>query len=525
MTDVSANWKDSLNTGLVNRLNRPLNQPGMIKMAMSSRIINRCDRLLNRLPLLSQQMQRWGNVNTAVSKDVPIVYAQPISASNQSSLESTEQNVQRTVPVIQRKEKPSDNVTPSLSLENQINQNNQTYISSSQIPAVSSQAISQQITESEEMPLQSNIKNENNSVPLIQRKLDNSQSSTIQSVDNIKNSENITPVLDLENQINQINQTSISSSQSSSQIPVVSSQAISEQITESEEMPFQSNIKNENNSVPLIQRKLDNSQSSTIQSVDNIKNSENITPALGLESQNNQNNQNNQTSISSSQIPVVSSQVISQQITETGEMPLLQDFISSSQQLTIVQVKQQSSNLSSSHPPVTSHLPVTNPLNTFTASKQTQVENNSENINPSKTENLVTDISLTNLPIVTTQAADEQKKSNTQNTQNNHNLPLISIATSIKTPEKNKPLPLTKNYSSSPIINNSQTNLSNNNSSSPPKVLSLPSQPTEKIVSPLSNQSNSTNLKKIDIDTIVNQVERKLMRRLVIESERRGKIR
>ncbi len=440
MTDVSANWKDSLNTGLVNRLNRPLNQPGMIKMAMSSRIINRCDRLLNRLPLLSQQMQRWGNVNTAVSKDVPIVYAQPISASNQSSLESTEQNVQRTVPVIQRKEKPIDNLTPSLSLENQINQNNQTYISSSQIPAVSSQAISQQITESEEMPLQSNIKNENNSVPLIQRKLDNSQSSTIQSVDNIKNSEN-------------------------------------------------------------------------------------ITPALGLESQNNQNNQNNQTSISSSQIPVVSSQVISQQITETGEMPLLQDFISSSQQLTIVQVKQQSSNLSSSHPPVTSHLPVTNPLNTFTASKQTQVENNSENINPSKTENLVTDISLTNLPIVTTQAADEQKKSNTQNTQNNHNLPLISIATSIKTPEKNKPLPLTKNYSSSPIINNSQTNLSNNNSSSPPKVLSLPSQPTEKIVSPLSNQSNSTNLKKIDIHTIVNQAEHKLMRRLVIESERRGKIR
>ncbi|MDJ0800364.1 MAG: hypothetical protein QNJ51_26745 [Calothrix sp. MO_167.B12] len=275
MTDVSSNWKDSLNTGLVNRLNRPLNQPGMIKMAMSSRIINRCDRLLNRLPLLSQQMQRWGNVNTAVSKDVPIVYAQPISASNQSSLESTEQNVQRTVPVIQRKEKPIDNVTSSLSLENQINQ------------------------------------------------------------------------------------TSISPSQ----IPVVSSQAISEQITETGEIPLQSNIKNENNSVPLIQRKLDNSQSSTIQSVDNIKNSENITPVLGLESQ---NNQINQTSVSSSQIPVVSSQVISEQLRETGEMPLLQDFISSSQQLPIVQIKQQNSNLSSSHLPVASHLPVTNPLNTFT---------------------------------------------------------------------------------------------------------------------------------------------------------------
>ena len=265
MADVSSNWQDSLNTGLVNRLNRPLNQPGMMKMSMSQRIINRCDRLLNRLPLLGQQMQRWGNVNTAVSQDVPIVYAQPISASNQSSLESTEQNVQPTVPVIQRKEKPIDNITSSLTLENQVNQ----------------------------------------------------------------------------------------------------------------------------------------------------------------------------TSISSSQIPVVSSQAISEQIAESEEMPLLQEFRSTSQQLPIVQIEQQNSDLLSSQLPVIPHLPVTNPLNTFTASKQTQVEKNYESIHYSKQENLVTDISLTNLPIVTNQAATSQNNSNPQN---NQNLPLISITNSIKTPEKNQPL-------------------------------------------------------------------------------------
>ena len=425
MTDVSSNWQDSLNTGLVNRLNRPLNQPGMMKMSMSQRIINRCDRLLNRLPLLSQQIQRWGNVNTAVSQDVPIVYAQPISASNQSSLESTEQNVQPTVPVIQRKEKPIDNITSSLTLENQINQ----------------------------------------------------------------------------------------ASIFSSQVPVVSSQAISEQITETGEMPLQSNIKNENNSVPLIQRKSDNSQSSTIQSVNNITLSENITPSLGLE------NQNNQTSISSAQIPVVSSQAISEQITETESMPLLQEFTSSYEQLPIIQIKQQNLDISSSN------LPVANPLNTFNNPKQAQRENNSENINSNKQENLGTEIYLTNLPIVTAQPVREISfNRNYSNYQNNHHLPVVTITPSINTPEKNQPLPLTKNYSSSPITS-TQPNLSNNISSSLPKVLPLPSPPAETIVSPLANQSNSQNLKKIDVDTIVNQVERKLMRRLVIESERRGKTR
>ena len=150
---------------------------------------------------------------------------------------------------------------------------------------------------------------------------------------------------------------------------------------------------------------------------------------------------------------------------------------------------------------------------------------NSENINSNKQENLGTEIYLTNLPIVTAQPVREISfNRNYSNYQNNHHLPVVTITPSINTPEKNQPLALTKNYSSSPITS-TQPNLSNNISSSLPKVLPLPSPPAETIVSPLANQSNSQNLKKIDVDTIVNQVERKLMRRLVIESERRGKTR
>ena len=105
MANVSSNWQDSLDRGLVNRLTRPLRQPGMMKMAMSQRIINRCDRFLNRLPLLSQQIQRWGNTKTLSSDSVPIVYAQPISLAKEQGIgigETVSKN-HSSISIIQRK--------------------------------------------------------------------------------------------------------------------------------------------------------------------------------------------------------------------------------------------------------------------------------------------------------------------------------------------------------------------------------------------------------------------------------------
>ena len=110
MANISSNWQDYLNPSLVDRLNRPLRQPGMVKKGMSQGIVNRCDRFLNRLPLLNQQMQRWGNNITFSSDDVPIVYAQPVSLAEEGRIEGRDQNFQpsvsqskSSVPPIQRK--------------------------------------------------------------------------------------------------------------------------------------------------------------------------------------------------------------------------------------------------------------------------------------------------------------------------------------------------------------------------------------------------------------------------------------
>ena len=89
MTNVSYSWQDSINHMLVNRLIRPLRQPGVMKMAMGQQIISRSDRFLNRVPLLTQQMQRWGSTNSLSYNPVPIVYAQPILSSKEFKMRMT----------------------------------------------------------------------------------------------------------------------------------------------------------------------------------------------------------------------------------------------------------------------------------------------------------------------------------------------------------------------------------------------------------------------------------------------------
>ena len=411
MANVSSNWQDSLNYRLVNRLTRPLRQPGMMKMAMSQRIINRCDRFLNRLPLLNQQMQRWGNNITFSSDDVPIVYAQPVSLAQERGIENREENFQ---PIVSQN-KPS--------------------------------------------------------VPLIQRKVDSSQALPVQT----------------------------------------------------ETIAFQ-------NSTDLS----------------NSNFSDGANPSLPLETQ------INQTFDSSSEIPVVSPQFTSKELPENWEMPLLQEFTKNSQQpLPIIQTKQQNSSRSPSS------LPVVNPLNTSASPKQTQPDNYSSSKSSSiKYENLVTPIPSTNLPIVTVQPLNAQVNlteeeisfainspnyqnqslhiSNPQINQNNNNkstsyLPIVPVTSPNNSTSKPQSLPLfVANNSPSANSINHQPNLSqqnptvsNTNSSSSPRIFASPSSPTETYVSTIAKQSNLN----VDVDTIANQVERKLMRRLVIESERRGKTR
>ena len=458
-----SNWQDSLDEGLVNRLHRPLRQPGMMKMAMGQRIINRCDRFLNRLPLLTQQIQRWGNTNSLSSESIPIVYAQPVSLVKEQEIEN---RVHNYLPTVYQAE-PSANI--------------------------------------------------------IQRKLDYSQSLPTRAVSNNIPVQNITELsssdfadettqsLTLETEINK---TSISSSE----VPVVSAKAIAEQLPKIAEMTLGDSTGS--------QASLPNSAESNLNHPSQ--------PILDT------------TSIFSSEIPVVSPQPIAEQSPDTGEIPSSQEFTSfTDTTLPIIQAKLQ--NYSRPQP----SLPIVNNLNNL-ASQQTQVDNYAGNLSLIKHESK-------QLPIVTAQPLSPQanlprqeisftinslnyqnqsgKALNTQTVtvstseikQNNHkqnisSLPLVSVTSASNPSLKAQSLPLPRAKTTQPSKSNSQqSNLSNGNSisntdsSSLPISFASPVSPIETSVSPIATKSN------IDVDAIASQVERKLMRRLVIESERRGK--
>ncbi|MHC0066379.1 hypothetical protein ACWATR_26270 [Nostoc sp. UIC 10890] len=456
-----SNWQDSLDEGLVNRLHRPLRQPGMMKMAMSQRIINRCDRFLNRLPLLNQQMQRWGNTNTLSSEPMPIVYAQPVSLAKEQEVENRVHNFLPTVSQVE----PSPNI--------------------------------------------------------IQRKIDSSQSLPIRTVSNTTPTQNITD-LSISNFTDDttqsftletpIHKTSISSSE----VSVVSPQPIGEQLPKIAEMALV-DLTNSQTSLPNSAESNLNHPSQTI--VDSI-------------------------SFSSSEIPIVSPQFIAEQLSQTAEMLSSQEFTSIPDvTLPIIQAKLQIDSRSQPS------LPIVNDLNNLADQQETQADN----LSSVKHENLIYQISSKQLPIVTAQPLtpqvnlNKQKISFSQNqpatifntqpvtistsqiNQSNHKqnispLPVVSV-TSPSNPSlkpESLPLPIAKTNPSSKS-NSQQSNLSNRNSisntdsSSPPRSFASPVSPTETSVSPIATQSN------IDVDAIASQVERKLMRRLVIESERRGK--
>jgi hypothetical protein len=435
MENTSANWQDSLDIRLLNRLHRPSQQPGLMKMAMAQHIINRCDRFLNRLPLLSQQIQRWGSTNIstnlATSDSVPIVYVQPISTTTQPEIGNTSPSDQSSVLVIQRKIDSSarydvsDAITPSLPLKTQPSQTN---ISSSENPVVTPKIISEDLTNTSEMSLQAKFIDSNTSL---------SHSS-------------IFPV----NEINTLNQTNISSSE----IPVVTPQIISEDLTSNSEMPLQAKFIDSNTSL----------SHSSIFPVNEI-------------------NTLNQTNISSSENPVVISQIIS----ENSSFPKLS--YTSKQPLPTIQVKPQKF---SPYPSALVPIITVQPLNDEQSFKDEQ----------------------TSLML------------NLSNYQNNHqsvkgyaSLPLVSAIppTNFNFNSQSLPLYLAKNHTQSKPINH-QTHLSNLNSASSPRIITNPSLTKETSISTTQKQAHSKN---IDIDTIATQVERKIMRRLVIESERRGKIR
>ncbi|AFY47153.1 hypothetical protein Nos7524_1271 [Nostoc sp. PCC 7524] len=473
MTNSLSNWQDVLDHRLVNRLTRPLRQPGMMNMAMGQRIINRCDRFLNRLPLLNQQMQRWGNTNTLSSESMPIVYAQPITLakvqpienrlSNSQSIFSTA-NISNTI--IQRKLDNSqslpiptdlsnstftDKTTQFLNLETQINQSE---INSPEIPVVSPQPTTEKLP----LPTLPEVNNQ---------QTENQTPATLRASAPLR--EPNQPIQNTE--LNILAQSAIAASEN----PVVTPQPITQ---------------TSDPSIPILPAKIQNPSTSQSSVPINNQQTENQTPPtlrastpLREPNQPIQNTELNilaQSAIAASENPVVTPQPITQ--TSEPSIP-------------IIPAKIQNPSTSQSSVPIDNQQTENQTLTLRTSAPLR--EPNHINLPPTKTNK-------------------------TNNNQNISFLPLVPVISPINPPLKPQslPLPLAKTTPSS--RSNNQTSNRNSTShqdySSPRKNFAPAVSPTETVVSPIATRNVD-----INVNAIASQVERKLMRRLVIESERRGK--
>lgn len=154
MENSSLNWQDSLNPQLLQRLILLGKQPGIIKQDIGQKIIDRCDRFLNRLPLLSQYLQRWQGLNEMSVDSVPIVYALPAlreSENNQTlTVNETNNLASNTEKTIQTKTASSQ--TPSAA-SNYLTENREPNIAN---PLVVQPSTGNEIAPAIEMPLVTN---------------------------------------------------------------------------------------------------------------------------------------------------------------------------------------------------------------------------------------------------------------------------------------------------------------------------------------------------------------------------------
>jgi hypothetical protein len=482
MANTLSNWQDAINSQLLGRLVLPLTQAGVMKRDMSQKIIDRSDRFLNRLPLLSQQMQRWGNLTTLSSETVPIVYAQNYAQNLTSAAESSNRD---------------QLVSP------QITSNN---LSSSR---------------SSEMPLQA--------------KFANSEDLTV-----------ATPISDRPT-------TKITSDSTgellepqtpASEHPIVSSEVIANPVSSTMgEMTLQAKFADSGGLASAISSPLRPSPLTT----------EPITQTI-------------------SAYPVVVPKANLENFSVMQESPLVRKTLEiSSEPLPIAQVKLPNPDLPSSDLPVVNRLNnLINRIDNSPSPSQSDVPQGKiaqsqvyfSDRSPNHVKPINSQILSPNSPIVTsaeTSAIAENLISPDLESSQDYKLPIVrpkstapanilnvSSNINIKNIKGNQnPLPIVNpstpnNLPKSPLYppNNPSQNL-DSRSSAPKtassqtsseagtrelKVFTSPSPPTETVVSSMPNQPQiDTQVHtKIDVDAIANQVERKLMRRLVVESERRG---
>jgi hypothetical protein len=520
MSDSSSNWQDYLDRKLVNRLTRPLYRPGMMNMAMGRNIISRCDRFLNRLPLLSQQMQRWGNINFRSSDSVPIVYARSFQGNGERGTGNSvgfkqrfgRSNVDRdrsSVPIIQRK------LNSSQSLNTQPINN----ISSENKSIPPSPPYSRKESS---FPLSSYLREESSlEVPLVKGDLGGSKVNT--NNPDISNRDRI-------NTSDRTQENSLLSIQNSQRM-----NSLSDSLSPLKWTPISS--EESRLEVPLNKGDLGGAKSNTnnpdISDRDRIDTSDRTQENSLLSIQNSQRINSLSDSLSPLKWTPSSSEEFSL------EVPLFKGDLGGS--------KSNTTNLDSSE---------RDRINTSARTQNDFIPNNQRINSSSNSFKNINSINKNNLPVAIAKSVNPQinleeeklfakkiadrgdsflnvsipqtKKANSNSDLNS--IPLIIINSQINSISQSPSLPslpLVSNYSFSKNIdrptNSSQQNprISNTDSFSSPQVFSNSLLTKETATAIEANKANS----KIDIDTIADRVERKLMRRLVIEGERRGKIR
>ena len=538
MANSLANWQDSLNYKLVNRLTRPIRQPGMMKMAMGQNIINRCDRFLNRVPLLNQQMQRWGNNITFSSNDVPIVYAQPTSLTSERGVESREQSFQPTVsgdkssvPPIQRKVDSS--------------QASSVHIQNTETSSPSALAHPYPLPGGESGRTEDQNRPELNGDPVkLQAKFSDSQTA---SANPSQTDFNPRSQFDEGTIINQ-------TTTAEEEIPVISPQTISEELESRAQLPLQAKFSDSQTSSANPSQINTNPRShldeATIipQTVTSDLEIPVVAPQISTEKLINPRSQFdegtiiNQTTTAEEDIPVVSPPTLESR----KQLPLQAKFSNSP----TASVNPSQINF---NPRSRSSLPVVNPSNRLVIPQQTQQNNDGRKKSTSiKDKELIVELPAQEFPVVTVQPLAypmnlaEEEFRNTPNDQNqlfnisrsqvqqNNSqqnidiLPVVPVTSQVNTSSQTRSSPLPLANKSSNSINQKThqanqnslgSNTSNTAAASSPKIIASSSPPTQTFVSARETQP------KIDLDAITSKVERKIMRRLVIESERRGKIR
>lgn len=440
MANSSSNWQEAINPQLLVRLVLPLSQGGMIKRGISQKIIDRSDRFLNRLPLLSQQMQRWGSLNHFSSATVPIVYAQNISRGTEN--------------------------------RHEVNQLNQ--------------LVSPQTTSSNSGSNLANISvsNLSSTMPL-QAKFSNSQGL---AADTSPSSDR--PSIDMHSDVTENSQESLG------------------EIT--------------------LQAKFANSESAA------------SAPSLPLVSPRSSSLLNDQSNQSISDYPVVvpklrDSGVVQESLILPDNSKVFPESLPIAQPKLIDSVP-------SWERPIVNYRRTANYLE---QSKSPIFASPSSMINNPRSEAIATNSITTNslplpeIPIVSPQSGSAVNITNffpknivnvNQNHEQNRDLPKPEPLPIVSPSPATNPLKALQNY---PLVQTFAGNTANQSSSSPVisdqgsreiKVFASPSPPTETIVSSMPNQPRNDphTISKIDVEAIASQVERKLMRRLVVESERRG---